>query len=72
MLRLPRSLDGKTEIVIFGKNITVYTRAQVDNYETTKIYQRVFVEDGNHGNGGWEVHGLDFEQVIKLVEEHCK
>jgi hypothetical protein len=70
MLRLPRSNDGETEIVIFGKNITVYTRNQLDL--NNKIYQRIFVEDGNHGNGGWEVHGLNFEQVVKLVEEHCK
>ena len=69
MLRLPRSFDGETEIVIFGKNITVYTKKLFVN---DKIYQRVFVEDGNHGNGGWEVHGLNFEQVVKLVEEHCK
>lgn len=72
MLRLPRSNDREKDIVIFGKNITVFTKTQVDNYETTRTYQRVFVEDGNHGNGGWEVHGLDFEQVVKLVEEHCK
>lgn len=69
MLRLPRSNDGETEVVIFGKNITVCTKKQFVN---DKIYQRVFVEDGNHGNGGWEVHGLNFEQVVKLVEEHCK
>ena len=72
MLRLPRSNDGKTEVVIFGKNITVYTRMQYVDSELPRSYLRIFVEDGNHGNGGWEVHGLDFEQVIKLVEEHCK
>jgi hypothetical protein len=72
MLRLPCSFDGKTEIVIFGKNITVYTKNQYYYSEPPKVYQRVFVEDGNHGNGGWEVNGLDFEQVIKLIEEHCK
>ena len=72
MLRLPRSKDGETEIVIFGKNITVYTKTQVDNYETTRTYQRVFVEDGNHGNGGWEVHGLTFEEVVQLVDKHIK
>jgi hypothetical protein len=72
MLRLPRSSNGETEVVIFGTNLTVYTRNQCYGSEPPKTHQRVFVEDGNHGNGGWEVHGLTFEEVVQLVDKHIK
>ena len=72
MLRLPRSKNGNpTEVVIFGTNITIYTRDQFVDSDSS-IRKRIFVEDGNHGNGGWEVYGLTFEEVVQLVDKHIK
>jgi hypothetical protein len=71
MLRLPRSKNGNTEVVIFGTNITIYTRDQFVDSDSS-IRKRIFVEDGNHGNGGWEVHELTFEEVVQLVDKHIK
>ena len=74
MLRLPISSDGKREVAIFGKNITVHkTGKYFERYNEPDFYQEsVYVEDGHHGNGGWLVVGLTFDEVVKLVEEHCK
>lgn len=73
MIRLP--LGNDREVCIFGKNISVHkslVRRTTPRGDGEDIYvdEIVRVEDGTHGNGGWETT-LRYEDVIDLVRLHC-
>lgn len=72
MLRLP--LVGGSEVAIFGKNLTVVKsierkHSNPDGDITT--YETVRVEDGLHGNGGWQIR-LPFDLVLERVKKHLE
>lgn len=73
MIRLP--LGNNREVCIFGKNISVhrsYVRKVIPKGDGEDMYMEeiVKVEDGTHGNGGWETT-LRYEDAIDLIRLHC-
>ena len=73
MLRLP--LVGGSDVVIFGKDITV-SRSFEKKYPNTddgfpSTIESVKLHDGHHNNGGWHIK-LPFDLVLERVKKHLE